>query len=494
MAGMFDDMIPKGEQKPQSAPAYNGMFADMVPQKPAEQPKEEPRSFMQSVGDYARGIKTGMYRVPQSVVKMGAQGLDALGVTEGGADKLQRTFDMENEAYTGPPNKMTRGGDVIGQMLATAPVGALKAVQGAGWGATLANSALQGGTAAALTSSASDAPLGQQVATGAGLGAAAGAAQKAVGGLIGNAFRGKAPPAPTTDELRSGARAAYQQAENAGVIISKPSWRNAVSSIRQEVIDEGLHPGIHPKANAALGALEQVDDNLTLEGAERLRRIVTSAGKSIEPDERRLAGIMKDKLDDYLSGLNQSDVIGGDPQKATTALREARDMWSRMSKGDFIEGLVERAGTRAGQFSGSGFENAMRTEFRQVALNPKKMRRFTAEEQAAIKKVAEGGPIGNAMRWLGKFAPRGVVSTTAGQMLGGAVGGPMGAYAAPVLGEAGRFGATQATSRNAAMAAELMRRGGSAPVMPPNPQALAIANALRQLPAASVSGALAGRE
>ena len=47
---------------------------------------------------------------------------------------------------------------------------------------------------------------------------------------------------------------------------------------------------------------------------------------------------------------------------------------------------------RAAQFSGSGFENALRTEFRNLAQNPKRLRGFSAEEQAAIRRVARGGP------------------------------------------------------------------------------------------------------
>lgn len=484
MAGrnLFADQSP-------AAPVGRNLFAES-PQAPSAQP-EQPRSFMQDVGDYAGGIQQGLYRIPQSVVELGARGLDAVGVTDKAYENTHRAFGQANKIGTGADNKFTQTGDVVGQMLGTAPLASVRAVQGAGYLPAIANGALQGAGSAALTSSASDDPLLQQVGTGAAIGGVAGAAGKLIGDTIGKMGRGKAPPAPTGDELRAGAKAAYTEAENAGVIIAKPAWKQAVADIKNAVVDEGLHPGIHPKANAALSALEQVDDNLTLEGAERLRRIIGSAGKSIEPDERRLAGVMKEKLDDFLSNLDQSHVLGGDPQRATSALKEARDMWSRMSKGDMMESLVDRAGTRAGQFTGSGFENALRTEFRQLALNPKRLRMFSADEQAAIKKVAEGGPLGNAMRWLGKFAPRGVVSTAAGQAIGQTVGGPVGGFALPMLGEAGRMGATASTSRKAAMAAELMRRGGQAPVMPPNPKALAIAEALRLLPAAPASAVLA---
>src|SRR5690606_40869921 len=62
---------------------------------------------------------------------------------------------------------------------------------------------------------------------------------------------------------------------------------------------------------------------------------------------------------------------------------------------------------RASQFSGSGLENALRTEFRQLAMNPKRLRRFTQEEQRAIKEVAFGNPTSNTLRQIGKLAPTG---------------------------------------------------------------------------------------
>ena len=86
------------------------------------------------------------------------------------------------------------------------------------------------------------------------------------------------------------------------------------------------------------------------------------------------------------------------------------------------------------------------------------MRLFTRDEQAAIRRVAQGGPLENSARFLGKFAPTGVVS---GVLTGGAgamIGGPRGA-ALPLAGIGGRYAATRMTLRNVQKADELMRRG-----------------------------------
>lgn len=277
---------------------------------------------------------------------------------------------------------------------------------------------------------------------------------------------------PSTDQLRNLSNQAYQRAEEAGVVISPQSFGQAVQRISSDVVERGLDPTLHPRATAALKRLEDASANpLTLKEAETLRKVLRHASASTDSSERMLAQRMIGELDDHIMNLGPGDILAGDSAVGAGALREARNLWSRAGKSSEVENLIERAGTRAGQFSGSGFENAIRTEFRQLVLNPKRMRLFNKDEQDALKRVAQGGPIGNAMRMLGKLAPTGAVSGAIGGGAGYAIGGPAGAVALPLLGSAARRGATHATSRNAALAGELMRRGGPAPpnTMPVGP-------------------------
>jgi hypothetical protein len=136
----------------------------------------------------------------------------------------------------------------------------------------------------------------------------------------------------------------------------------------------------------------------------------------------------------------------------------------------------------APNFSGSGAENAVRTEFRTLAKNTAKMRTFTPAERSAIERVAKGGPIGNTLRMLGKFAPTGVVSSALSGGAGYAVGGPVGAVALPAAGFAARQGATAATLGNARAASETILRGGATGSTP-------IAKTLADVARGSIQGA-----
>lgn len=283
--------------------------------------------------------------------------------------------------------------------------------------------------------------------TGAATGAVLGAATGGVTGAVGGALLGRrASGAPG---LKAQATQAYREAEQAGVVVRANSFSAAVDRIQQRIAEAGIDKTIHPKAMAAFARLEAgKESNHTLKGLDLLRRVIKSAASSNEADERRIAMIMADELDDYIGSLGPADVFWGDARVATAALRQARTLWSKARKTEMIEGLIERANNRAGQFTGSGYENALRTEFRQLAQNVRRMRLFTTDEQEAIRLVARGGPAANVLRALGRFAPRGVVS--GGFHLGVAAGvDPTLGVATMAVGESARRGATALTARNA---------------------------------------------
>lgn len=269
----------------------------------------------------------------------------------------------------------------------------------------------------------------------------------------------KETPIPTKQELKSGSQAAYKRAEEAGVIIKPESFEKSKNALVSTLEKEGIDPTLHPSTTAALKRITETEGPLTLEKLETLRKIAKSAESTINGADKRLAYKVVDHIDDYMQALKEGDVSSGNPKAATAALAEARNLWSRTRKTDVIDELMQRAELSASNFTGSGLENAIRTEFRALAKNPRRMKTFTAEEQAAIKRVVQGGKIENGLRMFGKFAPTGVVSAALSGGAGFAAGGPLGAVALPLAGAAARKGATAMTMRNVNRAQELMRRG-----------------------------------
>jgi hypothetical protein len=265
---------------------------------------------------------------------------------------------------------------------------------------------------------------------------------------------------PTIDQLRSASNAAYKAAEQAGAVFKPAAYDNFFSSLVPDIRKAGFDVNLHPKVSAVLTRLEAEQGKpQTLENLEILRRVTKSATASPEADERRIAGMVQDRLDNFVANAGPADIMAGNAAVAVPALQQARKLWSQASKADTIETLMDRAKLSAPNFSASGMENAIRIEFKALAKNERKMRLFTDAEQDAIRKVAMGDLPVNALRELGRFGSPGVVGTSLSSGLGLMLGGPIGAVALPVAGRAARVGAEALQTRNARLASELMRGG-----------------------------------
>ena len=260
--------------------------------------------------------------------------------------------------------------------------------------------------------------------------------------------------------LRNQADEAYDTARQAGVRIGQNRIDDLVQNVTRVSDDFGIDPVLQPRATRALNIIQKLTgQNVDLIDLDNVRKIAQTAVKSQDPSDRAASAMIVSELDNFVNRLRPSDVVAGNAREGIDAFNQARQLWSRQAKANVIDELIDRAGTRAGQFSGSGYENALRTEFRQLAMNRNRMRGFSEQERAAIRQVAEGGVLENAARYLGKLAPTGVVSGGIAGSAGYAVGGPIGVGAMYGTGVLGRLAAEKMTLGNAQRASELMRAG-----------------------------------
>lgn len=259
---------------------------------------------------------------------------------------------------------------------------------------------------------------------------------------------------PTIDELKSAKDAAYKAAEETGVVVSRAAVNRLKVELVNDLKSERINSKLHPKASAALEEILKSKGQLGLSDIETLRKIARDAADSIDKADARLGVKMIERIDNFEETLGPRDVVSGSAESAT-AFKEARALNTRLAKARTIQKLFDDAELQAGaNFTQSGMENALRQQFKALAKNDRKMRGFTPEERAAIKKVALGAPFENAMRLIGKFAPTGGVSGPLGVILGTAGFGWI-----PAAGMAGRVAATKMTMRNANRASELVRSG-----------------------------------
>lgn len=269
--------------------------------------------------------------------------------------------------------------------------------------------------------------------------------------------------AESPEKLREMSTAAFKRASDAGVVIKKEKFNDMLDDINYNLdIDPDVVTTLEPGAAKAFKALELYRDQpITLDRLYKLRRKVTASisRDATDNDMAKILGV-RDKIDDLIADLKPADVMAGDPAVAAPAITEARNLWSKMSKGETLDEAVERAKNKTSFFTAAGYENALRTEFRNLA-NSKQFRRFSKPEQEAILEVVRGGPIDNAMRAMGRFLPTGPVT---GIFTGGAYAiNPALAATTATMGAAGRAGATAGTMYNVQQASQLMRGGTTLP-------------------------------
>jgi hypothetical protein len=458
----------------------------------------------------------GRMSAPRAMLSGATQGAtfgwadEILGGVAGIAGGVRGAFDPDGGVIQGAREGYTQGRDAVraelgrareerpvaaygGELLGAVavPVGAIG--QGATLPARMGQAAGVGvRTGAIYGAGASEADsvggVARDTAIGAAIGGVAGAAIPALQAQAARtlermgfrrAVRQAGRAGPSTDDLRQQAGAIYDSARARGVEVRGDHFGQFADDIAARVVDEGLDPDITPRAAAALrriAATREAGRDVSLRDLDILRRISGRAASSPDPNERRLAGMITEGLDDYMIRLSDPDLVAGNAQGLGDDLQRARDLWRQMRNSERIEQAIERA-----RDSASGFENGIRVEFRGLLRNRNAQRFMNEGEREALRQVVRGTPIGNFLRVVsgfggGRGAQRNLMLSTMGASAGGAtgaaVGGPVGfmvGAAAPIIaGQVAARGSERITERAAASARNVMAGGGPAlPIQAP---------------------------
>lgn len=313
---------------------------------------------------------------------------------------------------------------------------------------------------------------------GAGLGAGGQAVGNAISGAaskIAGAFNQK-PVIPTADQIKAAKQAAYDAADNSGVVVKPEFFQDVKTRIEKRLADMAFEPSMQPKIAPVLNRIEKAAaENNTLSGVEVIRKMAGNAYDPTNKTSNSMMGIIKEEIDRAISNPPSGSILMGDAAAGVKALAEARKNAQIGFKLDDIAKAQEIAKLQtAAAGSGGNVDNNTRRKIAQALLMPGKGRNLTPDERAAAEQVVNGTPTQNALRLIGKLSPSGnglMAALQAGAA--GATGGASLPVAA--IGMGAKKVADSATTRNVERLSEIIRAGGK------NPESLITPNALQRL-------------
>ncbi len=413
------------ERPPMSAPAA-----------PVSMPAMDPMGIGTGFEEQVTPVRGGMSYGDQmrnvgDVVGKAGRGVDDLarlaadGATFGGVDHLAglmsgRGVEAER-AMTEASKDRTGGMGLAAEMLGGAAGGigigkagltALRAVpqKATGLGAELLRMGAQ--SLDGLAIGALDSRLhGKDAVEGAQQGALWGMGGALAGRAIGGAahamgsLANRPGPVPDRMGIKQAASAAYKRADDADVVFRPENIAALGDDIKGTLGKFGYHPELQPGVATLVREVDRLaGQNVTAKGLSQLRTMATNLSADGNASERKIAGMLREKIDGLYSKLGPDDVLSGDPRLAGEALGEGNDLWRRQKAMEKVQKAMDKAERNA---SGPGGDASRQQEaqIRSILNSDKARRGFKSEELEALEGVLQRSPAEATLRFLGKFSP-----------------------------------------------------------------------------------------
>lgn len=244
--------------------------------------------------------------------------------------------------------------------------------------------------------------------------------------------------APTVEELKGAATAAYQSPAIQGLEIKAPALTNFGQQTRAELNAMGFDENLAPKTFGILSRLENAPAGSTVTGRniESIRRTFGKAAGSTDPTERQAATEIINRMDGWIGGIKPQDVIAGDTTAAAATAAEARGNYAAAKRSETITDAVERGNQNAAAAnSGANTENALRQRIKAIIQNPRERRGYSPDELKQMGQIVRGSYTGDIVRAAGNIlGGGGGLGTMLTSGVGAAASGSAWGAALPVLG------------------------------------------------------------
>jgi hypothetical protein len=261
--------------------------------------------------------------------------------------------------------------------------------------------------------------------------------------------------APTSAFLAEESTKYFNKAKDSGVELNPEYFGNMMKSVGSDLRSLGYDADLMPKVAVALKNLQNSEIPKDFHELSVLRRFIRNAQRSREPEEKMVATHLKAEFDDYIANMPNSSIIGGN-KEGLADWKKARDAYSKLSKSEVFEDMLDKAEIRDSKLS---TEQYLHNKLLELSESENRMRLFTPEEQEAIRSAAKGTKMQNFLAQAGKYSLRNLSATTLGSLLGLGLAGPVGIVVAPAIGQMAKYKATKIRKNDVNNLAAMVRAG-----------------------------------
>jgi hypothetical protein len=212
---------------------------------------------------------------------------------------------------------------------------------------------------------------------------------------------------PATEAIKDAAKKIYQQIDASGVRIDPKITQGLATGMRNFVT--GTQQYLNRQHTAVNNVLDQLDEfagsPLSITRLNELYKDIRTTAQKVSPGEGSVLNDMADSISTFFDRLSPKE-LGGASAKDVVALRKANELRQRAFKSETIDEILTKASTKAGRENGTVSKaDAIQTGFQNLLGNKTKMRQFSAQEKAAIEKIASGNYKTKILNMLSKLQP-----------------------------------------------------------------------------------------
>jgi hypothetical protein len=281
-------------------------------------------------------------------------------------------------------------------------------------------------------------------------------------GGVGGTLAGSRTPRPllTGEDIRSRARQFYKQAERQGVYILPNVADDLANQLENTLQRQGAAITQRDRApilRVIRDLRNRPNADLSFEELEKLRSDLGLIGRSAETGKvtavgaqaNRMAGVVQDKLDDFFDTLDVTQVSSGDPQRAGSLVKQARQQYKNARKGEILEQVLTKIDV------GPGKKPAI-TELQErlapIVSDKRLMNKFSRKEREVLESLQKGTLTENTLKTFGELAPELNVTKILGYAIPTTAAASINpAYIAGVAGVGGAALASRAMANRMAM-------------------------------------------